>query len=268
MTHEQSIESREEGNGLPPLTLICTPIGNLGDLTLRAAEAIRNCDGVIAEDTRRAGLLLAHLGTKKPLVSFHEHNEERRLPELITRLRGGERLVLVTDAGTPSVSDPGFRLVRACIAERIGYTVLPGPSAVTTALVGSGLPPVPFFFGGFLPSSGSGRRSELRKGITPGVTAIYFESPHRLCDCLEDLALIAPGCRVCVSRELTKIHEEYRHGSPAELAAHYGKNPPRGEITLVIGPCKDLPEESAPMVSRERGRKRYSEKTPILRNLA
>jgi len=255
-------------NGFPPLTLICTPIGNLGDLTLRAAEAIRNCDGVIAEDTRRAGILLAHLGTKKPLVSFHEHNEERRLPELTARLRGGDRLVLVTDAGTPSVSDPGFRLVRACIGEGIDYTVLPGASAVTTALVGSGLPPVPFFFGGFLPSSGSGRRSELRQGISSGVTAIYFESPHRLCDCLADLALIAPDCRLCVSRELTKIHEEYRHGSPAELAAHYGQNPPRGEITLVIGPCKDLPVESAPGASRERGRKRYSEKTPILRNLA
>ena len=220
----------------PPLTLICTPIGNLGDLTLRAAETLRNCDGVIAEDTRRTSQLLAHLEVRKPLVSFHEHNEERRLPEILARLRGGERLALVTDAGTPSVSDPGFRLVRACVEEGIGYTVLPGASAVTTALVGSGLPPVPFFFGGFLPSSGSGRRSELRKGTALGMTAIYFESPHRLLDCLADLAAIAPGCMVCVSRELTKIHEEYRHGSPAELAAHYGVNPPRGEITLVIDP--------------------------------
>jgi 16S rRNA (cytidine1402-2'-O)-methyltransferase len=245
----------------PPLTLICTPIGNLGDLTLRAAETLRNCDGVIAEDTRRTSQLLAHLEVRKPLVSFHEHNEERRLPEILARLRGGERLALVTDAGTPSVSDPGFRLVRACVEEGIGYTVLPGASAVTTALVGSGLPPVPFFFGGFLPSSGSGRRSELRKGTALGMTAIYFESPHRLLDCLADLAAIAPGCMVCVSRELTKIHEEYRHGSPAELAAHYGVNPPRGEITLVIDPM-------AGKAAERKSAKDYSENTPIPRNLA
>jgi 16S rRNA (cytidine1402-2'-O)-methyltransferase len=245
----------------PSLTLICTPIGNLGDLTLRAAETLRNCDGVIAEDTRRTSQLLAHLEVRKPLVSFHEHNEERRLPEILARLRGGERLALVTDAGTPSVSDPGFRLVRACVEEGIGYTVLPGASAVTTALVGSGLPPVPFFFGGFLPSSGSGRRSELRKGTALGMTAIYFESPHRLLDCLADLAAIAPGCMVCVSRELTKIHEEYRHGSPAELAAHYGVNPPRGEITLVIDPM-------AGKAAERKSAKDYSENTPIPRNLA
>jgi 16S rRNA (cytidine1402-2'-O)-methyltransferase len=151
--------------------------------------------------------------------------------------------------------------VRACIAEGIDYTVLPGASAVTTALVGSGLPPVPFFFGGFLPSSGSGRRSELRKGIELGMTALYFESPHRLFDCLTDLAAIAADCRVCVSRELTKIHEEYRHGTPGELAAHYGVNPPRGEITLVIDP-------SAGKNAERKSRKDYSEKTPIPRNLA
>ena len=256
-------ENSESGkeSGAPPLSLICTPIGNLGDLTLRAAETLRNCDGVIAEDTRRASQLLAHLDVRKPLVSFHEHNEERRLPEILARLRGGERLALVTDAGTPSVSDPGFRLVRACVAEGIAYTVLPGASAVTTALVGSGLPPVPFFFGGFLPSSGSGRRSELRKGTALGMTAVYFESPHRLLDCLADLASIAPGCMVCVSRELTKIHEEYRHGSPAELATHYGVNPPRGEITLVI----DL---MAGKAAERKSAKDYSEKTPIPRNLA
>ena len=152
-----------KGKTRPPtellsLTLIATPIGNLGDLTLRAIEALRLCDGVIAEDTRRAGQLIAYLEIRKPLISFHEHNEERRLPELIARLRNGEKLCLVTDAGTPSVSDPGFRLVRECIKEEVTYTVLPGPSAVTTAIVGSGLPPVPFHFGGFLPSSGSGRR--------------------------------------------------------------------------------------------------------------
>ena len=247
--------------GLTPLTLLCTPIGNLGDLTLRAAEVLRNCDGVIAEDTRRSVQLLAHLGLHKPLVSFHEHNEERRLPELIARLRAGEKLALVTDAGTPSVSDPGFRLVRACIAEGISYTVVPGPSAVTTALVGSGLPPVPFVFGGFLPSSGSGRRSELRKGLAAGMTMIYFESPHRLVDCLGDLEKMAPEARLCVARELTKIHEEYRHGSPRDLLLHYGENPPRGEITLVIGPVGEEPEGRG-------SRKDHSANIPIPRNLA
>lgn len=246
---------------LPLLTLLCTPIGNLGDLTLRAAEALRNCDGVIAEDTRRAGVLLAYLGVRKPLVSFHEHNEERRLPELTARLARGEKMVMVTDAGTPSVSDPGFRLVRACIAGGISYTVLPGPSAVTTALVGSGLPPVPFLFGGFLPSSGSGRRNELKKAAATGVTSVYFESPHRLLECLKDLETILPCALVCVARELTKIHEEYRQGSPATLATHYLEHPPRGEVTLVIAP-------TGVEAGSVRSSKNHSEKTPILRNLA
>jgi len=255
-----------EGREVPPLTLICTPIGNLGDLTFRAAEALRTCDGVIAEDTRRAGLLLAHLDARKPLVSFHEHNEERRLPELLSRLRGGERLVLVTDAGTPSVSDPGFRLVRACISEGIGHTVLPGACAVTTALAGSGLPPVPFHFGGFLPSSGSGRRGELRRAAALGMTSVFFESPHRLTACLEDMAAILPGAQVCVCRELTKIHEEYREGSAAILAAHYAEHPPKGEVTLVLRPGEgDRGEGIGGIPAR---RSRHSEKTPIPRNLA
>jgi 16S rRNA (cytidine1402-2'-O)-methyltransferase len=243
---------------------VATPIGNLGDLTLRAIDALRCCDGVIAEDTRRTAQLLAYLEIRKPLISFHEHNEERRLPELISRLRSGEKLCLVTDAGTPSVSDPGFRLVRECIEESVEYTVLPGPSAVTTALVGSGLPPVPFHFGGFLPSSGSGRRSELRRAIGLGMTGIYFESPHRLVACLADLVLLSPESRLCISRELTKIHEEYRHGTPAELVAHYSENPPRGEVTLVIYPSAGNAEE----VKEKSRKKNYSEKTPMPRNFS
>lgn len=244
----------------PPLTLIATPIGNLGDLTLRAIDALRLCDTVIAEDTRRAGSLLTHLGIRKPLVSFHEHNEEARLPELIARMGRGEKLALVTDAGTPSVSDPGFRLVRSCIRENIAYTVLPGPSAVLAALVGSGLPPVPFTFGGFLPSSGSGRRSELRKVAEVGITFICFESPHRLAACLEDLKAIVPEAQLCVARELTKIHEEFRRGTPGELLLHYQEHPPRGEVTLVIATGGDRPSGSP--------KKSHSEKTPMPRNLA
>lgn len=241
------------------LTLIATPIGNLGDLTLRAIETLKSCDALIAEDTRRAGNLLSHLGLRKPLVSFHEHNEKRRLPELIARLKSGEKLALVTDAGTPSLSDPGFRLVRSCIAERIGYTVLPGPSSVTTALVGSGLPPVPFCFKGFLPSSGPGRRSELRRAAALAMTSIYFESPHRLVNCLKDLDAIAPVSRVCVAREISKIHEEYIQGSPSELAAHYSVHSPRGEVTLLIHPGLEQDAETE---------NPHSEKTPIPRNLA
>ena len=240
----------------PLLTLVSTPIGNLGDLTLRAIEALKVCDVVIAEDTRRAANLLGHLKIRRPLVSFHEHNEERRLPELIRRLKIGERLAMVTDAGTPSVSDPGYRLVRACIDEKIAYTVLPGPSAVVTAIAGSGLPPVPFVFGGFLPSSGSGRRAELRRAASAGMTSLYFESPHRLSACLSDLEVIAPSARVCVARELTKIHEEYRQGTPSELHAYYLANPARGEITLVFNPNETTVK------------KNYSEKMPIPRNLA
>ena len=243
---------------LLPLTLIATPIGNLGDLTIRAIETLKQCDAVIAEDTRRASQLLAHLEIRKPLTSFHEHNEERRLAELIRRMQSGEKLALVTDAGTPSVSDPGFRLVRACISAGIDYTVLPGPSAVVTALVGSGFPPVPFSFGGFLPSSGSGRRSELRKATAASCTSIYFESPHRLIDCLEDLAAIDPKSRVCVARELTKIHEECRIGAPLELLSYYREVPPRGEVTLLIDPVSRRIEE----------KKAHSEKTPIPRNFA
>lgn len=252
------IPEPERESEAPPLTLIATPIGNLGDLTLRAITALKDCDLVIAEDTRRAGQLLSHLEIRKPLLSFHEHNEERRLDELIRRLHAGEKMALVTDAGTPSVSDPGFRLVRACIAAQIGYTVLPGPSAVLTALAGSGFPPVPFTFGGFLPSSGSGRRSELRKAAAIGMTSIYFESPHRLVGCLEDLEKIAPNARLCVARELTKIHEEYRQGSSVDLAAHYRTHPPRGEITLLIDPLSNDLEE----------KRSHSEKTPIPRNFA
>jgi len=259
-------ENSESGkvSGLPPLTLVATPIGNLGDLTLRAIDALRCSDAVIAEDTRRTAQMLAHLEIRKPLMSFHEHNEERRLPELMARLRRGEKLCLVTDAGTPSVSDPGFRLVRECIKECVEYTVLPGPSAVTTALVGSGLPPVPFHFGGFLPSSGSGRRAELRRAVGLGMTGIYFESPHRLGACLADLVLLSPKSRLCVARELTKIHEEYRHGTPAELAVHYTDNPPRGEITLVIHPSDGNAEE----VTEKSRKKSYSEKTPMPRNFS
>lgn len=226
------------------LSILPTPIGNLSDLSHRVEETLRECDLVVAEDTRRAEQLLSHLGIKKRLVSFHEHNERERLPRLLAELRAGKKVALVTDAGTPSISDPGYRLVAACLEEKISYTVLPGPSAVTTALVGSGLPPVPFYFGGFLPVSGSKRRTELKTAAGRGVTSIYFESPHRLIKTLEDFVKILPEARLCVARELSKKFEEYAHGTPQEVLIHFQQGQVRGEITLVFHLINDINDKN------------------------
>ncbi|MBX9577685.1 MAG: 16S rRNA (cytidine(1402)-2'-O)-methyltransferase [Chthoniobacterales bacterium] len=237
------------------LSILPTPIGNLGDLSHRVELVLRECDVVVAEDTRRAEQLLNHLGVKKQLISFHEHNERERLPRLLQELRSGKHVALVTDAGTPSISDPGYRLIAACIEEQIEYTVLPGPSAVVTALVGSGLPPVPFYFGGFLPASGSRRRAELKEAAGRHVTSIYFESPHRLLKALEDFVKLLPESRLCVARELSKKFEEYRHGKPQDVLDHFKKGNVRGEITLVFhpDPTKDSQgeEEVLPMARWE-----------------
>lgn len=233
-------------NILQPLSILPTPIGNLGDLSHRVEEVLRECDVVVAEDTRRAEQLLNHLGIKKQLISFHEHNEKERLPRLLQELRAGKHVALVTDAGTPSISDPGYRLIAACIEGQIEYTVLPGPSAVVTALVGSGLPPVPFYFGGFLPASGSRRRAELKEAAERHVTSIYFESPHRLLKALEDFVKLLPESRLCVARELSKKFEEYCHGTPQSVLDHFKKGNVRGEITLVFhpDPIKDSQSEA------------------------
>lgn len=245
------------------LSILPTPIGNLGDLSHRVEEMLRECDLVIAEDTRRAEQLLHHLGIKKQLISFHEHNEQARLPALLQELQEGKKMALVTDAGTPSISDPGYRLVSACIEKKISYTVLPGPSAVITALVGSGLPPVPFYFGGFLPASGSRRRVELKQASERHVTSIYFESPHRLIKALEDFAKLLPESRLCVARELTKKFEEYQHGRPEEVLNYFKKGNVRGEITLVFHPDSSKDLNLKPSTHHP-----HAEKTPILRNLA
>lgn len=218
------------------LTIVPTPIGNLGDMTFRAVEALKAADLVAAEDTRRTGLLLQHYEIRKPLVSFHEHNEASRTAELCERLARGESVALVTDAGMPGLSDPGYRLVRACRERGLPLTVLPGASAILTAVVGSGLPCDRFFFGGFLPVKSGQRTRVLRQAAAREETSVYFESPHRLCKTLQALAEGAPACRVCVARELSKKFEEYRTGSPAELLAHFTQTAPRGEITLVISP--------------------------------
>lgn len=238
------------------LLILPTPIGNLADLSHRVESALAECDLVVAEDTRRAEQLLDHLGLRKKTLSFQEHNEEQRLPQIMNELAAEKKIVLITDAGMPSVSDPGYRLVRACLEKNIPYSVFPGPSAVITALVGSGLPPVPFYFGGFLSNSGSKRRAELKAAYQRGITSLYFESPHRLLACLKDCELLMPMARLCVARELSKKFEEYVHGTPQEVLHHFSQKGVKGEITLAFHPH---PAE---------GENHSSEKTPILRNLA
>jgi 16S rRNA (cytidine1402-2'-O)-methyltransferase len=217
------------------VVLVPTPIGNRDDLTLRALEILKSADRIACEDTRHSSPLLAHHGIPhKPLVSLHEHNETRRIPELIAAAKAGETIAVVTDAGMPGVSDPGYRLVHACLEAEVPLEVLPGPSAVLTALVGSGLPCHAFRFGGFLPVKSGRRRQALEAGLATGETAIFFESPHRLLGTLELLAEIQPAARVCVARELTKKFETYHRGTAQELAAWFSEHAPKGEIVLLF----------------------------------
>lgn len=212
-----------------------TPIGNREDLTLRALEILRTADRIACEDTRHSAPLLAHHGISgKTLTSLHEHNEVRRIPELLAAAQAGEIIAVVTDAGMPGVSDPGYRLVHACIENSIPFEVLPGPSAVLTALIGSGLPCHAFRFGGFLPVKSGRRRQTLEEALASGETAIFFESPHRLSGSLDLLAEIQPAATVCIARELTKKFETYHRGTALELAAHFNLHPPKGEIVLLL----------------------------------
>jgi 16S rRNA (cytidine1402-2'-O)-methyltransferase len=216
------------------LFLVPTPIGNLGDITLRALEVLKTVDVIACEDTRHSGHLLRHFEISKPLVSYHEHNEARRTAELIEQLAQGKSIAVISDAGMPGVSDPGHRLLAACIERGLPYTVLPGPSAVLTALIGSGFSAEQFFFGGFLPPKSGGRERDLLAAAARPETSVFFESPHRLVKTLAVCAEHLPTRPICVARELTKTFEEYRRGTGAELLAHYTAHPPKGEIVLLI----------------------------------
>jgi 16S rRNA (cytidine1402-2'-O)-methyltransferase len=218
------------------LLVVATPIGNLDDLTPRAKAAFESADLVACEDTRHTGLLLHHLGIKKPLVSLHEHNERQRLPRLLAELEEGRTVALASDAGTPLLSDPGFLLVREAAARGIRVEPLPGPSALLAALVASGLPPYPFTFAGFPPPKSGKRRTFFRSWAALPHTLIYFESPHRLLASLDD-ALAELGDRpVAVARELTKMHEEVLRGTLSEVRAELGGRPSlKGEIVVVVG---------------------------------
>ena len=216
------------------LYVVSTPIGNLGDITLRALEALKSADVVAAEDTRHSGMLLKHFEIAKPLLSYHEHNEAMRTAQLTERLAAGDTVVLITDAGLPGISDPGMRLIRECIKQNLPFTIVPGASAILTALVGSGFSTEKFFFGGFLPPKSGGRERDLRAAATREETSVFFESPHRLTKTLAVCAEIMPDRPVCVARELTKKFEEFRRGTPAELLVHYEAKPPKGEIVFLI----------------------------------
>ena len=216
------------------LFVVATPIGNLGDITLRALDALRSADLVAAEDTRHSGILLRHHGIRKPLVSYHEHNEARRTAELIEDLAAGKTIALITDAGMPGLSDPGARLIAEFIKREVPYTIVPGPSAILTALVGSGFSMDRFCFRGFLPVKSGRRERELRGAAESEETTAFFESPYRLVKTLTACTEIMPDRQLCVARELTKKFEEFRRGTPADLLAHYEKHPPKGEIVLLI----------------------------------
>lgn len=221
--------------------MVSTPIGNLGDMTPRAVAALRAADLVLCEDTRVSARMLERFGLRVKLAPLHDHNEEGRIPEILALLRAGRRVVLISDAGMPLVSDPGYRLVRAALAENLAVGALPGANAATLALLLSGLPPLPFLFLGFPPPREAARRAAfagLRAAERAGLSAtlIYYEAPHRLAETLADMATLFGPRPAAVARELTKRFEEVRRASLPELAAYYAATPARGEITLVIGP--------------------------------
>jgi 16S rRNA (cytidine1402-2'-O)-methyltransferase len=216
------------------LSLVATPIGNLADITLRALETLKSADVIACEDTRHSMRLLQHYEIRKPLVSYHEHNEARRTAELIEQIAAGKHVAVISDAGLPGISDPGHRLLRACQERGLPYTIIPGASAVLTALIGSGFEAEPFFYGGFLPPKSGGRERDVLLALAREITSVFFESPHRIVRTLEVLAQHAPEREICVARELTKTFEEYRRGKAAEVLAHYVAHPPKGEIVLVV----------------------------------
>ena len=222
------------------LYVVATPIGNLDDITLRALEVLKSADVIAAEDTRHSGNLLRHFEIRKPLVSYHEHNEAMRSQELAERLAAGDNVALITDAGMPGLSDPGARLIRKCIERDLPFTIIPGPSSIVTALAGSGFSLEKFCFRGFLPVKSGQRERELRAAAEREETMVFFESPYRILKTLAACTEIMPDRQLCVARELTKKFEEFRRGTASELLAHYTAHPAKGEITLVISGPKPI----------------------------
>jgi 16S rRNA (cytidine1402-2'-O)-methyltransferase len=216
------------------LYLVPTPIGNLGDITFRAVEVLKEADLLLAEDTRKSAILLKHLKISKPVHSHHKFNEHRSIESLVQRLQEGSTMALITDAGTPGISDPGFLLVRACIEHGIPVETLPGPTAFVPALVNSGLPCERFVFEGFLPQK-KGRQKRLSELASQTRTMVFYESPYRLVRTLTQLAeYFGPERQASVSRELTKVYEETKRGSLTELSEYFSRGTVKGEIVLVV----------------------------------
>ena len=216
------------------LYLIPTPIGNLEDITFRALRLLKEVDIVLAEDTRTTKKLFSHYEIDTQLAAFHMHNEHKVLGKWIARLKGGETIALVSDAGTPGISDPGFLLIRECITKGIDIECLPGPAAVIPAIVGSGFPCDRFVFEGFLPHK-KGRQTRLLAIAEEVRTTVLYESPHRLVKCLGQIEeFMGKDRQICVARELTKLYEEFRRGSASEVKAYYEAHPPKGEIVIII----------------------------------
>ena len=245
-----SPEPSQEGSSALPngLVLVSTPIGNLGDLSPRARAVLCAADVILCEDTRHTARLLAVIGAKARLQPLHEHNEDASIPSVLHALRQGRRVALVSDAGMPLVSDPGYRLVRAALAEGLPVGAVPGANAAIMALVLSGLPPLPFLMLGFPPPRQAARRAAFgqvraveRAGLA--ATLIWYEAPHRLAETLADMAEAFGARQAAVARELTKRFEEVRRGTLAELAAFYGANAVRGEVSIVVGPPEEADHE-------------------------
>ena len=227
------------------LFLVATPIGNAGDITLRALDTLGDADVIACEDTRVTARLLAIHRIGTPMVPYHDHNAARMLPALIKRLNEGEKVALVSDAGTPLISDPGYRLVRACIEDGLAVTALPGASAVLPAMVLSGLPTDRFLFAGFPPARRAARKRALESLASVPATLVFLESPRRLASSLADMADTLGPREAAVTREMTKMFEEVRRGALPELAAHYTESgPPRGEVTVVVAPPEDRPPDA------------------------
>lgn len=232
----------------PGLYLVATPIGNLGDITLRALSVLARADIIYCEDTRHSARLLQHYAIRAETRPFHDHNEDSMRGRVVEQLERGARIALISDAGTPLVSDPGFKLVRECAAKNLPVFSLPGPSALVTALAGSGLPTDAFFFAGFLPPKEAARKARLGEIKTVPATLIFYEAPQRLADSLADMAACLGNRPAVVARELTKMHEELMRGSLRELAQNYEGNEPKGEIVVLCGP-PEIGEVSDELIS-------------------
>ena len=231
-----------------PLYLVATPIGNLEDISLRALRILKEADLIACEDTRHSGRLLSHYGIDRPTASYHEHNESDRVPEFLSILQSGRSIAVITDAGTPGISDPSFRIVTAAIANGIEVIPIPGPAALIAGVIASGLPTNAFFFGGFLPPKQKARKERLEELRGLNSTLIFYEAPHRLRETLLDLEDVLGDRKAAAARELTKLHEQFVRGTISELKRYFDSTEPRGEFVLIVDGRTDVEvlDSSAP----------------------